>query len=48
MATQVPARVAGIDSGYGSIEEGKRADLIVFDDDLTVRFAAVQGKSPGT
>jgi N-acetylglucosamine-6-phosphate deacetylase len=48
MATLVPARVAGIDSDYGSIEEGKRADLIVFDDDLTVRFAAVQGKLPGT
>lgn len=48
MATLVPARVAGIDSEYGSIEEGKRADLIVFDDDLSVRFAAVQGQSPGT
>lgn len=48
MATLVPARVAGIDSDYGSIEEGKRADLIVFDDDLTVRFAAVQGKLPNT
>lgn len=44
MATLIPARVAGIDSDYGSIEEGKRADLIVFDDDLTVRFAAVQGR----
>jgi N-acetylglucosamine-6-phosphate deacetylase len=44
MATLIPARVAGIDSDCGSIEEGKRADLIVFDDDLTVRFAAVQGK----
>lgn len=48
MATLVPARVAGIESDYGSIEEGKRADLIVFEDDLTVRFAAVQGKSAGT
>ena len=48
MATLVPARVAGIESEYGSIEEGKRADLLVFDDDLTVRFAAVQGKLPGT
>lgn len=47
MATLVPARVAGIDSEYGSIEEGKRADLIVFDDDLTVRFAAVQGRLSG-
>lgn len=47
MATLVPARVAGIESEYGSIAVGKRADLIVFDDDLTVRFAAVQGKTIG-
>jgi len=44
MATLIPARVAGIESAYGSIEAGKRADLIAFDDDLTVRFAAVQGQ----
>ncbi|HXU38580.1 MAG TPA: N-acetylglucosamine-6-phosphate deacetylase [Blastocatellia bacterium] len=47
MATLGPARVAGIDSDCGSIEVGKRADLIVFDDDLTVRFAAVQGRLAG-
>lgn len=45
MATLVPARVAGIDSEYGSIKEGKRADLIVLDDDLAVQLAAVQGKT---
>jgi N-acetylglucosamine-6-phosphate deacetylase len=47
MATLVPARVAGIESEYGSIEEGKRADLIAFDDDLTVRLASVQGNVIG-
>jgi N-acetylglucosamine-6-phosphate deacetylase len=44
MATLIPARVAGIESEYGSIEVGKRADLIAFDDDLSVRFTAVKGR----
>ena len=47
MATLVPARVAGLESEYGSIEEGKRADLIAFDEDLKVRLASVQGKVIG-
>jgi N-acetylglucosamine-6-phosphate deacetylase len=44
MATLVPARVAGIESEYGSIEEGKQADLIAFDDDFAVRFSMVDGR----
>jgi N-acetylglucosamine-6-phosphate deacetylase len=44
MATLVPARVAGIKSEYGSIEEGKRADLIAFDDDFAVRFSMADGR----
>ena len=43
MASGVPARVAGIDSEYGSIEAGKRADLIAFDDDLTIKLSMVGG-----
>lgn len=43
MASLVPARVAGIESGYGSIEEGKRADLIAFRDDFSVRLATIGG-----
>lgn len=45
MATLIPARVAGIASEYGSIEIGKRADLIAFDDDIKVRLAVVQGET---
>ncbi|MEK6284879.1 MAG: N-acetylglucosamine-6-phosphate deacetylase [Acidobacteriota bacterium] len=43
MASLVPARVAGIDSVHGSIEEGKRADLIAFGDDFAVRLATIEG-----
>ena len=44
MASLVPARVAGIESERGSIEQGKRADLIALDDDFTVRLAMVSSK----
>ena len=44
MASLVPARAAGIECDYGSIELGKRADLFAFDDVLTIQFAIVGGK----
>jgi len=44
MASGVPARVAGIDSEYGSIEKAKRADLIAFDNDHKITLAVVGGR----
>jgi N-acetylglucosamine-6-phosphate deacetylase len=44
MGSGVPARIAGLDSQYGSIEEGRRADLIAFDDELTMRLSVVGGQ----
>lgn len=44
MGSGVPARVAGIDSAYGSIEVGKRADLIAFDVDLRMTLSLVGGR----
>jgi N-acetylglucosamine-6-phosphate deacetylase len=44
MASLVPARAAGIAAEYGSIETGKRADLIVFDEDFHLSFAIIGGK----
>jgi len=35
MTTLGPARAAGIDREYGSIEVGKRADLVLFEEDLS-------------
>jgi N-acetylglucosamine-6-phosphate deacetylase len=43
MASLVPARASGIQSEYGSIVEGKRADLIAFDGEFEVRFATIGG-----
>ena len=39
-----PARLLGIDDECGSIEEGKRADLVAFDDEGNVRFTMVGGE----
>lgn len=44
MCSLTPARVAGIDGECGSIEEGKRADLVAFDEEFSVRLAVVDGE----
>ncbi|MEW6212474.1 MAG: N-acetylglucosamine-6-phosphate deacetylase, partial [Acidobacteriota bacterium] len=44
MCSLTPARIAGIDRECGSIEEGKRADLVAFDEELRVRLAVVDGE----
>jgi N-acetylglucosamine-6-phosphate deacetylase len=42
MASTVPANISGL-TDRGRIQEGFRADLISFDDDLVMRMAAVAG-----
>jgi N-acetylglucosamine-6-phosphate deacetylase len=44
MASLNVARALGVDSWLGSIELGKRADLIAIDDDYNVVFTMVGGK----
>lgn len=43
MASMNPARLLGIDSVCGSIEVGKRADLVALDADCNVKLALVGG-----
>jgi len=45
MVSLVPARVIGLDHELGSIEKGKFADLICFDEQLSIRFVMVGGKT---
>ncbi len=43
MASLTPARIAGWDRELGSIETGKRADLVVLSDNLTVERVFIDG-----
>jgi len=43
MASLTPARILNIDADLGSIEIGKRADLVVMDADLNVRQVYLGG-----
>ena len=43
-ATEIPARVIGIDSETGSISPGKAADLLLLDEQLNVLAVYVDGK----
>jgi N-acetylglucosamine-6-phosphate deacetylase len=44
MASLLPARAAGIDRERGSIEAGKRADLMIFDEKFDVALSVVSGE----
>ena len=44
MATLTPASILGLDGEIGSLEAGKRADLVVLDADLAVRRVFVGGE----
>jgi len=44
MASANPARLLGIEKNYGSIEVGKRADLVVVDEQGNVKLTLIGGK----
>jgi len=44
MATENPARVVGVDSLTGSLEKGKRADILVLDDSFEIESVFIRGK----
>jgi N-acetylglucosamine-6-phosphate deacetylase len=44
MASLNPARLVGVEQLCGSIEEGKRADLVALDDEGQVRLVLVGGR----
>ncbi|GAB3792551.1 N-acetylglucosamine-6-phosphate deacetylase [Spirosoma humi] len=44
MASTTPARIMGVDARKGSLMVGKDADLVIFDDNLTVAATLVNGK----
>ena len=45
MASLVPARAAGVEGQHGSIQEGRRADLVSLNDDLMLNLVTVGGRA---
>jgi len=45
MMSETPARLIGRDNECGTLEAGKRADLVIFDDDIKVCTTIVGGKT---
>ena len=43
MATLIPARLTGIDESVGSLESGKKADMVLLDRDLKVQRVWLEG-----
>ena len=43
MATSTPARIMGL-SDRGTLENGKRGDLVLFDEDIRVKMTVIGGK----
>jgi N-acetylglucosamine-6-phosphate deacetylase len=44
MMSTTPARIMGVNDQVGSIEPGKMADLVIFDDDIRVQQTIINGK----
>ncbi len=44
MATSTPATVIGLSNEKGSVKKGYDADIIVFDDDVNIKYVMVNGK----
>jgi N-acetylglucosamine-6-phosphate deacetylase len=44
MAATTPARIMGVDNRKGSLEPGKDADIVIFDDNVNVSTTMIRGK----
>jgi N-acetylglucosamine-6-phosphate deacetylase len=44
MAATTPARIMGVGNRKGSLEQGKDADIVIFDDDVNVSTTMIGGK----
>lgn len=45
MATETPARIMGLQDAVGRVEPGRRADLVLFDENVDVKLVMIGGKA---
>jgi N-acetylglucosamine-6-phosphate deacetylase len=45
MITSTPAAIIGVDDKKGSLSPGKDADLVIFDDNITIQTTIIKGKA---
>ena len=45
MATETPARIVGLQDRAGRVEPGRQADLILFDEEISVKLVLVDGET---
>jgi N-acetylglucosamine-6-phosphate deacetylase len=44
MITSTPARIIGVADTKGSLEKGKDADIVIFDNDILIKMTMIKGK----
>jgi N-acetylglucosamine-6-phosphate deacetylase len=44
MITETPARIMGIDATKGSLQVGKDADILIFDEEINISMTMVKGR----
>lgn len=44
MMTSTPARIIGVSRDRGSLTQGKRADIVIFDDEIRIKMTMVRGR----
>jgi len=44
MMTSTPARIMKVENKKGSLDKGKDADIVIFDDDVNIKMTMVKGK----
>ena len=45
MMTSTPARIIGIDGRKGALAAGMDADIVIFDENIDIKLAMVEGKT---
>ena len=49
MSSETPARILGVEDRKGTLQKGKDADIVIYDNDINVKLVVQKGRViPGT